>query len=219
VRTKREDRAALKDGRLRDTGLSGSSHARSRLSRIDSFLGRSSGIFWFLRPLLVSKAARGALMPVSGPSVLTWGHRVLGVAVGTTGSRLRARVAAMAACGRRPVEQQRPAATIAPSGAVQQPPNPPTTVAGPATTTAPQAHREPTVPTRVATASVTPAMVRRWAHEQGIQVADRGRIPQSLMTQYLAQVARPAAGGRRPSRASSSKATRRSSGRSRSSAA
>src|SRR5512144_2997225 len=100
-------------------------------------------------------------MPVSGPSVLTWGHRVLGVAV-DAGSRLRARVAAMAACGRRPVEQ-RPAAMTAPSGALQQPPNRPTTVAGPPITTAPQTRGEHTVSTRVATASVTPAMVRRWA--------------------------------------------------------
>lgn len=45
-------------------------------------------------------------------------------------------------------------------------------------------------------------MVRRWAHEQGIAVADRGRIPRSVMEQYVAEVAprSDGTGGRSPKR-------------------
>ncbi len=57
---------------------------------------------------------------------------------------------------------------------------------------APQPRRQP-VPVRPpGSALVTPAMVRRWAQEQGIEVADRGRIPRSVMKQYLATAARAA---------------------------
>ena len=56
--------------------------------------------------------------------------------------------------------------------------------------TAPQP-RPQRVPVRPpGSAPVTPAMVRRWAQEQGIEVADRGRIPRSVMKQYLATAAR-----------------------------
>ena len=160
-------------------------------------------------------------MPASGSSVLTWGHRALTSAV-ETGSRLWARAAAISGGERRPLER-RSAELAAPAGSSSAPPQPPTppspTVPGRCVSaTASAAQPRHPVPARAATASVTPAMVRRWAHEQGIQVADRGRIPQSLMKQYLAQVAPPAAGRRRPSRAPS-KGARRSSSRSRSSAA
>lgn|SRR5512144_630411 len=165
--------------------------------------------------------AREHQMPVSGSSVLTWGHRALRSAV-ETGSRLWARAAAISGGDRRPVER-RSTELAAPAGSSPAPPQPPSppppTGAGrPGSATTAKAQPRHPVPARVATASVTPAMVRRWAHEQGIQVADRGRIPRSLMERYLAQVARPAAGGRQPSRAPS-KSARRSSGRSRSPAA
>lgn len=48
----------------------------------------------------------------------------------------------------------------------------------------PRQHRDATRHT--ITVAVTPALVRRWAQQQGIQVADRGRIPRSVMEQYLA---------------------------------
>ncbi|MGE5763507.1 MAG: histone-like nucleoid-structuring protein Lsr2 [Mycobacterium leprae] len=137
------------------------------------------------------------------------------------GSRLLAR-AAISGGDRRPLERRsaEPPAPNVPSPAPPQPPSPPlpTGAGRPVSATTSDAQPPHSPPARAATASVTPAMVRRWAHEQGIQVADRGRIPQSLMERYLAQVARPAAGGRQPSRAPS-KSARRSSGRSRSPAA
>src|SRR5512144_2451253 len=124
-------------------------------------------------------------MPISGSSVLAWGHRTLSVAV-EAGSRLRARLTAVAGCGGRAVEQPPPAVAgpVASSAAPQQRPSGPPTVAGPGTTPASPAHPQRPGSARAATASVTPAMVRRGAHEQGIQIADRGRIPQSVMVQY-----------------------------------
>ncbi|MGE5764520.1 MAG: histone-like nucleoid-structuring protein Lsr2 [Mycobacterium leprae] len=144
-------------------------------------------------------------MPASGSSVLTWGHRALTSAV-ETGSRLWARAAATSGGDRRPLERR--SAERAPAISPPAPPQPPTppspTVPGRCVSaTASAAQPRHPVPARAATASVTPAMVRRWAHEQGIQVADRGRIPQAVMARYLAKVARPAAGGRQPSRAPS----------------
>lgn len=162
-------------------------------------------------------------MPVFGSSVLAWSHRVLTVAV-ETGSRLLACVATVSGGGGRPAEQRRVevAAPVVSSGGPQHPPGtPPRAVAGRAretvATSEPQGQR-PVSAGRAATASVTPAMVRRWAHEQGVQVADRGRIPRSVMDQYLAQVVQPAARGRRTG-PGFSKGPRPPSGRPRSSAA
>src|SRR5512144_3185613 len=124
-------------------------------------------------------------MPISGSSVLAWGRRTLSVAA-EAGSRLRARLTAVAGCGD-PAVEQRPAeldGPVASSAAAQQRPNVPPTLAGPGTTPASPAHPQRPGSARAATASVTPAMVRRWAHEQGIQIADRGRSPQSVMVQY-----------------------------------
>ena len=134
--------------------------------------------------LLSSSDSRGSIqMPVSGASVLTWGHRAL-TSVVETGSRLLAR-AAISGCDRRRVERRsaEPPAPAVSSPAPPQPPTPPPpTVAGrPESATTSEAQPRRSVPARATAPSVTPAMVRRWAHEQGIQVADRGRIPQSLM--------------------------------------
>src|SRR5512144_2009090 len=97
--------------------------------------------------------------------VLAWGHRVLTVAV-QMGSRLAGSV----------TDEEQPrdaAAPVVSSGAPQ-----PAQVQGKGSV---RDHR-------TAAASVTPAMVRRWAHEQGIRIADRGRIPQSVMERYQAEV-------------------------------
>ncbi|MGE5762462.1 MAG: histone-like nucleoid-structuring protein Lsr2 [Mycobacterium leprae] len=145
-------------------------------------------------------------MPVFGPSVRTWSHRAASVVV-QTGSRLVAHAtAALAGCGGRPIEQRRVevAAPHASSGTAHQPPSaspPPVAARAPGVpvTSETQGQRPAPAP-RAVTASVTPAMVRRWAHERGIAVADRGRIPRSVMEQYLAQVASESA--RRTGRAS-----------------
>lgn len=148
-------------------------------------------------------------------SVLTWGHRVLTIAL-EMGSR---RTERLVEDDGRPVEGSHAGGPPAPSPASQPPSARPATGPAPGTVTRTQAQARRRVPAHpAATVSVPPAVVRRWAHEQGIQVADRGRIPQSLMEQYLAQTARPAAGSRQSSRAPS-KGARRSSGRSRSPAA
>lgn len=127
--------------------------------------------------------------------VLAWGHRVLTVAV-QMGSRLAGSVT--------DEEQPRDAAAPVVSSGAPQPRMAQVQGKG-------SVHDH-----RTATASVTPAMVRRWAHEQGIRIADRGRIPQSVMERYLAEV-----GGATVSRRadSASKAPHPPSGRSRTSAA
>src|SRR5512144_1045987 len=120
-------------------------------------------------------------MPVSSSSVLTWSLRALAGAV-ETGSRLLARVGTVSGCGSRPPEQRlaEVAGAVVSSSAPQQPPSTPT-VAGRAggTVATSKAQGQRAVPARAATASVTPATVRSWAHERGIQVSDRGRIPRS----------------------------------------
>jgi hypothetical protein len=67
-----------------------------------------------------------------------------------------------------------PAGTGAPTPAAQRP------------------QRQPVPARPTATAPVSPATVRRWAQEQGIEVADRGPIPRSVMEQYRAAVVRSA---------------------------
>src|SRR5512132_328228 len=128
-------------------------------------------------------------MHISSSSVLTWSHRALAGAV-ETGFRLMAHVAAISGCGSRPADQRGAEAPrlVVSSGVPQQPPGTlPRPVVGPArgTGTASEAQGQRPIPARAATASVTPAMVRRWAHEQGIDCRS-GADPQSLMEQYLA---------------------------------
>ncbi len=158
-------------------------------------------------------------MPVCDSSVFTWSHRALTVAV-KTGARLVAAGAATVGGGGRPAEQRRGevAASLVSRGG---PPQPPGTgagqVRGTAATSAAPGQR-PAPADRAAPASVTPAMVRSWAREQGIQVADRGRIPRAVMEQYVVGLARAAAVTRR-NRRGSSPGLRPPSSRSRSSAA
>src|SRR5512143_2979750 len=162
-------------------------------------------------------------MHVFGSSVLTssvsaWSYRALTVAM-ETGARLVAGVAAVAGSGR-PVEQ-RPVEVTAPFVSRGGPPQPPGTVAGqaPGTAATAAAQEQRSVPTyRAAPVPVTPAMVRSWGREQGIQVADRGRIPRAVMEQYVAALAPAAAVTHRSSRGSAT-GPRPPSGRSRSSAA
>src|SRR5512135_1265399 len=163
-------------------------------------------------------------MHVFGSSVLTssvfaWSHRALTVAM-ETGARLVAGVAAVASGGR-PVEQ-RPVEVTAPLVSRGGPPQPPGTVAGqaPETAATAAAQEQRSVPTyRAAPEPVTPAIVRSWAREQGIQVADRGRIPRAVMEQYVAALAPAVAVTHRTSRSSATGPRPPSSGRSRSSAA
>jgi len=127
-------------------------------------------------------------MHVFGWSVLTWSYRALTGAVGH-GSRLLARLADGSGGGGRAGRLGVAAPSASASGSQQVSDTPP--VAGRSRETAPTqaARRQHRVAARpAATTAVTPAMVRSWAHEQGIQVADRGRIPRSVMQQYLSQV-------------------------------
>lgn len=151
-------------------------------------------------------------------SVFTLSHRML-TAAADKGSHLMAHLAIGSSGRERPTKQHAvdpPIGTHAgpPPRAYTSPPTAPTPVdettpAGdaPATTKPPRHHAVRT--RRAATAPVTPATVRRWAHEHGIQVADRGRIPRSVMERYMADVVQAEA-VTRPARRS---------GRSRSSAA
>jgi Lsr2 len=137
-------------------------------------------------------------MHVLGSSVLSWSRRAVTVAV-KQGSHLLAYIAAVSRCGR-PAEQRRgEAAGVDVSNAGPQQPSGTPPVAGPHRTAAtPASQRQrPVAARRAATAPVTPAMVRSWAHAQGIQVADRGRIPRSVMEQYRAEVVGTAAVSRR----------------------
>lgn len=159
-------------------------------------------------------------MPVVGSSVLVWTRRALTAAV-ETGCRLLAHAASVSGCSGRPAGQRPAEGAASPvsSGTAQQPPatSPPPVAARAVVAATSEAQRHRPVPVnRAATAPVTPAMVRRWAHEEGIQVAGRGRIPRSVLEQYLAQVA-----SERAPRAArgSAKAQRSPSGGSRSPAA
>jgi hypothetical protein len=130
-------------------------------------------------------------MYVIGRPVLGWSHRLLTIAV-EQGSRLRARLADAAGDDPRP----EPAHVADPDGAISGGGSPQPSVA-PAVAdsrgeTVPPTPKRPTprqhrdAPREATTAAVTPAVVRRWAQEQGIQIGDRGRIAQSVMEQYLA---------------------------------
>ncbi len=144
-------------------------------------------------------------MQVLGWSVLTWSYQTLTGGV-EQASRLWLRLAD-GSSGRGQRDGQARGDVVDPSGSVgaQQ-----VSAASPAAgrtvrknsppPAAPQPRRRP-VPVRPpGLTPVTPAMVRRWAQEQGIDVADRGRIPRSVMKQYLATAAR-AAPVRHPNRA------------------
>src|SRR5512142_201586 len=113
-------------------------------------------------------------------SVFTWSHRTLTVAL-ETGARLVAGLAAVADGGGRPVEQ-RPVEVTAPLVSRGGSPQPPNTVAGQALETAATsaAQQQRSVPTyRAAPAPLPPALVRNWAREQGIQVAEPRTDPPS----------------------------------------
>jgi len=127
-------------------------------------------------------------MQVLGWSVLTRSYRALTGAV-EQGSLLWARLADGFGDGSHPDGKgRRPAVDPSESvgGAQQVSDAPP--AAGPTGKSAPapvaQQQRVPERPP--STAPVTPATVRRWAQQQGIEVADRGRISRSVMEQYLA---------------------------------
>lgn len=132
-------------------------------------------------------------MSVFGSSVLTWTRRAV-TGAADAGSRLWAHAAAVSCGDGRLTEQRREQVTggRVSSGTLQ----PPIAALPRVTTRAPdvparseaQGPRPAPVP-RVVPAPVTPTMVRRWAHEQGIAVADRGRIPRSVMERYVAEVA------------------------------
>ncbi len=120
-------------------------------------------------------------------------RRALTVAV-EHGYRLLARLADGSSGRRRPNDQRRsggvdPSASVGRAPQVSDPPP----AAGPTGNSAPtptQQQRRQRAPARLAAATpVTPAMVRCWAQEQGIEVADRGPIPRSVMEQYLATAA------------------------------
>lgn len=132
-------------------------------------------------------------------SLFTWSHRMLTIAA-DKGSRLMAHLAVGSGSRERPAEQHQ-VAVASPTGthAGRRPRGDTslptaltlvgeTTPAGDtsAPTTSPRHHSVRT--RRAASASVTPAMVRRWANEHGIQVADRGQIPRSVMERYVADV-------------------------------
>jgi hypothetical protein len=137
-------------------------------------------------------------MQVLGWSVVTWSYRTLTGGV-EQASRLWLRLAD-GSSGRGRRDGQRRRDVVDPSGPVGGAPL--VSAASPAAgrtvnksapaPTAPQP-RPQRVPVRPpGSAPVTAAMVRRWAREQGIEVADRGRIPRSVMKQYLATAARAA---------------------------
>lgn len=130
-------------------------------------------------------------------SVFTLSHRMLTVAA-DKGSHLMAHLAVGSNGRERPTKQH----AVAPPIGTHAGPPPRTDTSLPtaptpldktapagdtsATTKPPRHHAVRT--RRAATAPVTPAMVRRWAHEHGIQVADRGRIPRSVMERYMADI-------------------------------
>jgi hypothetical protein len=138
-------------------------------------------------------------MYVIGRPVLGWSHRLLTIAV-EQGSRLLARLADTAGNGRpvAPAHVEGPDRAISGGGAPQPAISP--AVADGGGETVPPAPERPTprqprdAPREATTAAVTPAVVRRWAQEQGIQIAERGRIPRSVMEQYLAEVVHTAPG-------------------------
>ena len=108
---------------------------------------------------------------------------------GEHGYRLLARLAEGSGARRRPGDQGLSGA-VDPSGSGGGAPRVSGTspAAGPTGKSAPApAAQQQRVPERPpSTAPVTPATVRRWAQQQGIEVADRGRISRSVMEQYLA---------------------------------
>ena len=175
-----------------------------------------------LQLLARSRAREGATMHVFGP-VLSWSRQMMTTAA-DRGFDLVAHLVTIPATGivRREQRHVQAAGPVVGHGRPQQArdTSPHTNAARVATSaTTRQSPRQRPVPARhPATAPVTPAMVRRWAHEQGIQVAERGRIPRSVMERYEADAVQPAARTRRNSRGSSTGRGHRS-GRSRSSAA
>ena len=133
-------------------------------------------------------------MHVLGSSVLGWSRRALTVAV-EQGSHLLAYIVAVSGGGRREEQRRGETAGRDVSNVGPQPPSLTPRVAGPDGTAATPASQErrPVAERGAAAAPVPPVVVRSWAHERGIQVADRGRIPQSVMEQYLVEVVGAAA--------------------------
>src|SRR5512142_3347770 len=129
-------------------------------------------------------------------AVLSWSHRTI-TAAADKGSGLVAHLAAGSCNKDRPAEQGH-VEVVNPAVSHDGPQQPNDTspdtdtarVGTPATTR--RSPRQHPVRRRPPTAPVTPAMVRRWAHEQGIQVADRGRIPRSVMERYMADAVQTA---------------------------
>lgn len=153
---------------------------------------------------------------------LTHSHQALMRAVKRGTSLLARRTAVSGGVGP-PANQRRVEVTdvAAPSdGPRQRPDTTPPTVAASARGAAatPESQRKRAAAGQdAASARVTSAMVRSWAHERGIQISDRGRIPQSLMEQYLSEAVQTAGISRLDSEASSN--TRPRASRSRSSVA
>src|SRR5512135_3731256 len=138
-------------------------------------------------------------MLISGPSLLSWGRRTT-TTIMAIGSGLWYRA------GRGPgVQVGQPRSGRA--GLAAGPAVP--TGAGPGVSSPDQVppQQRPAPPRRPASASVTPAVVRAWAHAQGLPVADRGRIPGWVVDQYLAQGGRPAPARRTPARPSPARRT------------
>src|SRR5512143_3247030 len=137
-------------------------------------------------------------MHVLGSSVLGWSRRALTVAV-EQGSHLLAYIVAVSGGGRGAEQRRGETAGLDVSNVGPQLPSGTPRVAGPDRTAAAPASQErrPVAERPAAPAPVTPAVVRSWAHERGIQVADRGRIPRSVMERYLAEVVGAAATSRR----------------------
>lgn len=134
-------------------------------------------------------------MLISGPLLLNWGRRTMTTIMAIGSGRWYRAVRGNAA----QVEQPRSgraglaAGPAAPMGAAPSMPSP--------DQVPPQ--QRPAPPRRPASASVTPAEVRAWAHANGLPVADRGPVPSWVMDQYLAQQGRPAPARRTPSSTSS----------------
>src|SRR5512135_1006287 len=131
-------------------------------------------------------------MLVGGQSLLDWGRRTAAMIMAVGSGRWYR------------IVQRHPAQVDQPHSARARPPAgpaaPPTTSLGASSPdqvppqqrlASPRSHR-PTPAPAVA------AVVRAWAHAQGLLVADRGPVPGWVMDQYLAQEGRPASAG--PSR-------------------